>query len=298
VDVMRDLCGAEPWRESLQRSLARRGKRRYSSIESDQLQPSRELDRDKALVYESASYFLLCWQAISKRWMMLLASAAGLFTLAMLATTQPSVSAGRNVQASATAAHADVSRAAVSSLPGGSGRAALGSAGAGVNGAETCQPVSSSDGYANPLAGAIVAPERIDQGVDYAGSGTLAAIGPARVTYLATFNTGWPGAFIEYQLLGGPDNGCHVYYAEGVTPAAGLYIGERVRAGQAIATIIPDYSSGIEIGWGAGDGTKSHAAQMGEWSATHDADSIPTAAGENFSALIASLGGPPGKTEG
>jgi hypothetical protein len=298
VDVMRDLCGAEPWRESLQRSLARRGKRRYSSIESDQLQPSRELDRDKALVYESASYFLLCWQAISKRWMMLLASAGGLFTLAMLATTQPSVSAGRNVQASATAAHADVSSAAVSSLPGGSGRAALGSAGAGVNGAETCQPVSSSDGYANPLAGAIVAPERIDQGVDYAGSGTLAAIGPARVTYLATFNTGWPGAFIEYQLLGGPDNGCHVYYAEGVTPAAGLYIGERVRAGQAIATIIPDYSSGIEIGWGAGDGTKSHAAQMGEWSATHDADSIPTAAGENFSALIASLGGPPGKTEG
>jgi hypothetical protein len=298
VDVMRDLCGAEPWRESLERSLARRGNRRNSSIEPDHLQPPRELDRDKALVHEPASYVLLCWQAISKRWMILLACAAGLFTLAMLATTRPSVSAGRHVQVSATGAHADVSRAAVSSLPGGSGRAALGSAGAGVNGAATCQPVSSSDGYVNPLAGAIVAPERIDQGVDYAGSGALTAIGPARVTYLATFNTGWPGAFIEYQLLGGPDDGCYVYYAEGVTPAAGLYIGERVRAGQAIATIIPDYSSGIEIGWGAGDGTKSHAAQMGEWSVTHDADSIPTAAGENFSALIVSLGGPPGKTEG
>ena len=295
---MRDLCGAEPWRESLERSLARRGYRRYSSVEPDQLRPRRELDRDKALAHESASYFLLCWKAISKRWMMLLTSAAALFTLAMLATTRPSVSAGRVVEASATAARANVSRAAVSSLSGGSGRAALLSGGAGVNRAETCQPVSSSDGYVNPLAGAIVTPERIDQGVDYAGSGTLTAIGPARVTYLATSNTGWPGAFIEYQLLGGPDDGCYVYYAEGVTPAAGLYIGERVRAGRAMATIIPGYSSGIEIGWGAGDGTKSHAAQMGEWSATHDADSIPTAAGESFSALIASLGGPPGKAEG
>jgi hypothetical protein len=298
VDVMRDLCGAEPWRESLERSLARRGNRRHSSIEPDRLRPPREPDRDQALVHESASYFLLCWQAISKGSMMLLTSAAGLFTLAMLATTQPSVSAGRVVQASATAAHANVSRAAASSSSGGSGRAALGSAGAGVNGAETCQPVSSSDGYIDPLAGAIVTPERIDQGVDYAGSGTLTAIGPARVTYLATFNTGWPGAFIEYQLLGGPDNGCHVYYAEGVTPAEGLYIGETVRAGQALAAIIHGSSSGIEIGWGAGYGTKSHAAQIGEWSATRDADSIPTAAGESFSALIASLGGPPGKTEG
>src|ERR1022692_1969153 len=123
-------------------------------------------------------------------------------------------------------------------------------------------------------------------------------MGRRRRHQVATSNTGWPGAFIEYQLLSGPDDGCHVYYAEGVTPAEGLYIGETVRAGQAIATIIPDYSSGIEIGWGAGDGTKSQAAEMGEWSATHDADSIPTAAGENFSALIASLGGPPGKTEG
>jgi hypothetical protein len=30
----------------------------------------------------------------------------------------------------------------------------------------------------------------------------------------------------------------------------------------------------------------------------HETDNIPTAAGENFSALIASLGGPPGKVEG
>ena len=70
-------------------------------------------------------------------------------------------------------------------------------------------------GYFNPLARAEVSSERIDQGVDYAGSGALIAIGAARITFLATANTGWPGAFIDYQLLGGPDNGCYVYYAEG-----------------------------------------------------------------------------------
>jgi hypothetical protein len=37
---------------------------------------------------------------------------------------------------------------------------------------------------------------------------------------------------------------------------------------------------------------------MGEWSATADADSIPTAAGKSFSSLIASLCGLPGKIEG
>ncbi len=71
-------------------------------------------------------------------------------------------------------------------------------------------------GYVNPLAAAIVSPERIDQGVDYAGVGKLAAIGAARVTYLGTANTGWPGAFIEYRLLDGADAGCYVFYAEGV----------------------------------------------------------------------------------
>lgn len=138
-------------------------------------------------------------------------------------------------------------------------------------------------------------PERIDQGVDYAGSGTLTAIGAGRVTYAATSGTGWPGAFIEYRLSGGAGAGRYVYYAEGVSPAAGVRVGESVRAGQAIARIIPDSSSGIEIGWGAGIGTETYAAEAGQWSPRDDADSIPSPAGRDFSALIASLGGPPGR---
>jgi hypothetical protein len=153
-------------------------------------------------------------------------------------------------------------------------------------------------GYVNPLAGAVVKPERIDQGVDYAGSGTLVAIGAARVTRLATSNTGWPGAFIEYQLLKGADAGCYVFYAEGVTPVTDLRVGETVDAGQVIATIIPTWPTGIEIGWAAGKGGKAYAKVAGQWSSADDHDNVASPAGKAFSALIAALGGPAGKVEG
>ena len=65
-------------------------------------------------------------------------------------------------------------------------------------------PTRSAAGhYVNPLAGAQVTPERIDQGVDYSGSGPLGAIGDGKVTYVGTSGTGWPGAFVEYQLTDG-----------------------------------------------------------------------------------------------
>jgi hypothetical protein len=146
-------------------------------------------------------------------------------------------------------------------------------------------PRPRTNGYANPLAEASVTPERIDMGVDYAGTGTLTAIGQGRVTYAATSDTGWPGAFIEYQLMNGPDAGRYVYYAEGVRPA--VSVGQVVQTGQPVAYLIPGWSTGIEIGWGSGIGTSTLAQKLGQ-------GAYPTAAGENFSALIASLGGPPG----
>jgi hypothetical protein len=165
-------------------------------------------------------------------------------------------------------------------------------------GRRTCQFLLSSAGYVNPLSGARVKPERIDMGVDYAGSGTLAAIGRARLTYVATSGTGWPGAFIEYRLLGGPDAGRYVYYAEGVVPTPRLRVGQIVAAGQPIASIIPYYETGIELGWGSGANTKTYAAAAGQWSATDDEGDVASPAGKSFSALIAALGGRPGKVEG
>ena len=152
--------------------------------------------------------------------------------------------------------------------------------------------------YTTPLAGASVTPERIDQGVDYSGSGPLGAIGDGKITYVGTSGTGWPGAFVEYQLTDGSDAGKYVYYAEGISPAPGLQVGETVQAGQKIAEIIAGSSSGIEIGWGSGVGTQPLAQALGEWSGGDDANSVPSAAGKDFSALIAQLGGPPGKVEG
>jgi hypothetical protein len=213
--------------------------------------------------------------------------------LALFAAIVASGLAGGGSHDSPQAARADTPQAV--SAPEPSHAAAPRAASAGWAG---CPLAISTAGYVNPLAGANVRPERIDQGVDYAGSGTLVAIGAARITHVATSNTGWPGTFLEYQLLDGADAGCYVFYAEGVTAAGGLHVGQVVSAGDTLASIIPMYPSGVEIGWGAGIGTKTYANVAGQWSPLEDRESIATAAGKNFSALIAALGGPAGKVEG
>jgi murein DD-endopeptidase MepM/ murein hydrolase activator NlpD len=216
----------------------------------------------------------------------------GVAAVALLAAIVASSLARGGPQASGPA-RADASRAAfVSHRPGSEPTTSAAAR------AAACVPTVAPAGYVNPLAGATVKPERIDQGVDYAGSGTLVAIGAGRVTYVGTTNTGWPGAFVEFRLSSGADAGCYVYYAEGVIPADGLSVGDTVAAGQPIATIIPKYPTGIELGWGSGRATKAYAKVAGQWSTTDDEDNIATAAGKSFSALIDALGGPSGKVEG
>jgi hypothetical protein len=258
LETVRDLARAGPWRESIERSRARRQK--------------------------------------STRSPKPVARIRGIVAVALVALASLAAFGSHSHRASATAAHAEASGTAAASKR---GRAASGCrAAAARGGARTCPLPVSSSGYVNPLAGARVKPERVDMGVDYAGSGTLAAIGAARLTYVATSGTGWPGAFIEYRLLGGPDAGRYVYYAEGLIPAPRLRAGQTVAAGQPIASIIPQYETGIELGWGAGASTKTQAAAAGQWSATDDENDVASPAGKSFSGLISSLGGPPGKVEG
>ena len=222
--------------------------------------------------------------------------AGGLGALLLLGAILAWSLTGHGSPVSPTAAHADVTQGGygpehVHQIAHVSARAAL-------TRPSTCLLVDRSTGYVNPLAGAKVKPERIDMGVDYAGSGPLSAIGAARITHLATEGTGWPGAFLEYQLLDGPDAGCHVYYAEGVTPKPGLKVGDRVGAGQVVATIIPQYPTGFEVGWGAGVSTKTYATVTEHWTDADDQHNRASRAGKNFSTLIQSTGGPPGKVEG
>ena len=221
---------------------------------------------------------------------------AAVFALAVPLIALPSAFAGRDSRPAAphalTVAPGPTQPDAVGLSS--AARQALTPAGA----APACHPAVKPIGYVDPLLGARVTPERIDQGVDYAGSGTLGAIGAARVTQVATAGTGWPGAFIEYRLLDGADAGCYVYYAEGVSPVRGLHAGETLAAGQPVARLISGASSGIEIGWGSGRSTQSYAMKLHQWSPASDQDNRPSAAGRSFSALVAALGGQGGKIEG
>jgi murein DD-endopeptidase MepM/ murein hydrolase activator NlpD len=257
VDNVRDLGEIDLWEESLQRSLARRA-----------LRP----------------------KPPARRPLMHLVGLGGASTAVLLAAMLPGLLGGKSASA-----HAE--RLAYIDHGPGSASESGPLAGPEVRRLPPRLPTQHRAGYVNPLAHASVTPERIDQGVDYGGTGPLSAIGTGRITYVGTSNTGWPGAFIEFRLSAGPDAGRYVFYAEGIEPAHGLHVGQRVRAGQTVATLTGS-SGGIEIGWGAGVGTETYAMKVGQWQPGMDDGNTPTAAGRSFSALIASLGGPPGKIEG
>lgn len=142
-------------------------------------------------------------------------------------------------------------------------------------------------GYVNPLrrVGGLI-PQRIDQGVDFTGSGPIAALGSGTVINAASSSSGWPGGgWISYRLDSGPDAGRVVYVAEEITPTARA--GQRVSAGQTIANL----HGFMETGWGSGIGEQplSQTAGAGGISGAN----LPpggTKVGFNFEQLLVSLG--------
>ena len=151
-------------------------------------------------------------------------------------------------------------------------------------------------GYRNPLRSiSALRVERVDQGVDYGGSGPLYAIGDGVITN--TVNSGWPGgAFISYKLLDGPAAGHYVYVAENVVPR--VRVGQMVNSNTVIGTLINAYPD-METGWANPPGLGDAAAgAAGQWTTTAESKSLPTAYGLNFSQLLAALGAPPGISNG
>ena len=147
-------------------------------------------------------------------------------------------------------------------------------------------------GYQDPLRTVSgLTPERVDQGVDYAGSGPIYAIGDGVV--LNTTNPGWPGgAFIAYQLSDGPAAGDIVYVAENVVPR--VTVGQQVNSDTIVGTLLDTFPN-LETGWANPPGTgESLARAMGQWSTAAEIDSLPTAYGANFSQLLTMLGAPAG----
>jgi len=148
-------------------------------------------------------------------------------------------------------------------------------------------------GYVNPI-GPGLQPARVDMGVDYTGSGPLYALGDGQIVNVN--NSGWPGGrFIGLKL----DNGQYVYYAENVIPH--VTVGQRVNAGQLVATAIGTYPF-TEVGWAAPPGTgQTSAAAAGQsklGESQGDPGKYPTGFGVSMSQLIASLGGPAGIVSG
>lgn len=148
-----------------------------------------------------------------------------------------------------------------------------------------------TNGYTNPLQHAKVTPERIDMGVDYAGTGTYVAAGTAKVTQVNIGGWGKFGNYIEYQLLDGPLAGHFIYYAEGVQPR--VKVGDVVPAGAPIADLIPGFHSGTEVGWSSGKPNQSWASVHGGYS-----EGQLTKAGAAFSDFLVALGAPAGTTGG
>jgi hypothetical protein len=165
---------------------------------------------------------------------------------------------------------------------------ALGHGETGTNGAGA----TGASGYVNPLSTITnLVPHRIDQGVDFLGSGPVLALGDGVV--IETDGPGWPGGpFMTYRLIDGPDNGKVVYVAENISPL--VTRGQQVTAGQPIATMY-DGSDGIETGWADDTGTKpeSQLPAAGSISGANLPSSHGgTAIGMDFEHLLISLGVP------
>jgi hypothetical protein len=143
--------------------------------------------------------------------------------------------------------------------------------------------------YLNPLrdvSGLVL--ERIDQGVDFSGSGPVYALGDAVVTNAVAYSPGWGGGWITYQLTDGPDQGLMVYVAENVTPT--VVVGQHVTPSTVVGDMF-EGGDGIETGWAQPSGASAES-QLPEAGGIGGAGPFPTAVGTNFDVLLQSLGVP------
>ncbi len=96
--------------------------------------------------------------------------------------------------------------------------------------------------------------ERVDQGVDFGGSGPVYAIGDGVIDYIyAPAGSGWGSRniFVKYRFSDGSKSGQYVYVAEDCSPTVSM--GQRVNSGTVICDMY-NGGSGIETGWAQASG--------------------------------------------
>ncbi len=132
-------------------------------------------------------------------------------------------------------------------------------------------------------------PQRVDMGVDFAGSGPVYALGPAVITNAQGDSAGWPGGgWITYRMTSGPAAGLSVFLAEDVRPT--VQVGDQVTASTVIANM-SDNGDGIETGWAVDSGVTAES-QMTEAGGISGGGPFPTMVGLNFDDLLVALGAP------
>jgi murein DD-endopeptidase MepM/ murein hydrolase activator NlpD len=158
------------------------------------------------------------------------------------------------------------------------------------------QKLQSAPLYLNPLRAVTgLQPQRIDMGVDFAGSGPIYPIGDGVITSAMSNSSGWPGGgWITYQLTDGPAAGLVVYVAEDVQPT--VSVGAKVTPTTEIANMF-NGSEGIETGWAMPD-SSSAESQLPVAGGISGAGPFPTAVGVNFDALLQALGVPAASNAG
>jgi murein DD-endopeptidase MepM/ murein hydrolase activator NlpD len=133
--------------------------------------------------------------------------------------------------------------------------------------------------YVSPFLSATTG--RIDQGVDFTGTGPIAAVGDAEI--LATGAPGWPeGGGVLYRLTSGQRAGQVIFVYEGI--AATVHAGQHVSAGDQIGTFVPGGS--IEMGFADAAGVPLSHAEYNEGDETHW--------GREMASFLNSIGGASG----
>jgi hypothetical protein len=138
---------------------------------------------------------------------------------------------------------------------------------------------------------------RIDQGVDYSGTGEVEALGDAKITAVTTHSSYWAnegGNAVVYRLLKGPAHKRSIFVAENCTPNPALYVGKMVFAGRTVICYMHDAFPYIESGWAEGGIGNDKPAAYSVYSS--QPDGVETAYGLNFSNLLHALGAPAGNT--
>ena len=171
--------------------------------------------------------------------------------------------------------------------------------GAGYTGNPTAGGGSGPEIYGNPMRGVKpITPERIDMGVDYAGSGPIYALGPGVITeaghnWAGAVGAAYPGTWITEHITQGPLSGRDVYVAEDIFNV-GVHTGQHVTAG----TVLGQLRGGMETGFAAagaeGTGGTTAAMAAGQSSTSGDPGAVSTAYGKGYSEILHKLGAPAG----